>query len=210
MKLAILGATGFVGKVLVRKALDAGHEITILARTPEKLGDLQNNVNAIHGSLADDHIFETVVDGADAVLSTAGPTNAPHQPDLFRVAMVHLVQSMDKHNIKRIITISHSALRIPDDRISFKRRMIISLANSSQKHMIKAKQKEFEVLSQSHLDWTTIRTPKITDDPATGRIRAGDWDLLGFKVNRYDLADFMLEQLHHDTWYQKAPFVATR
>ena len=37
MRLAILGATGSVGRILVRRALEAGHEVTAIARQPETL-----------------------------------------------------------------------------------------------------------------------------------------------------------------------------
>lgn len=41
MKIAILGSTGFVGKVLLRKALDKGYQVKTLVRDPEKLGGIQ-------------------------------------------------------------------------------------------------------------------------------------------------------------------------
>lgn len=37
MKIAIIGATGFVGLRLVEEALNRGHEVTAIARNPEKL-----------------------------------------------------------------------------------------------------------------------------------------------------------------------------
>ena len=37
MKLAVLGATGRTGQHLVRQALEQGHEVAVLARTPTKL-----------------------------------------------------------------------------------------------------------------------------------------------------------------------------
>jgi|GEM_PF-6488115 len=39
MKIAIFGGTGKTGKHLVLEALNAGHDVTILARTPSKTGD---------------------------------------------------------------------------------------------------------------------------------------------------------------------------
>jgi uncharacterized protein YbjT (DUF2867 family) len=37
MKLAIFGATGRTGRPLVQQALEAGHEVVALVRTPAKL-----------------------------------------------------------------------------------------------------------------------------------------------------------------------------
>jgi uncharacterized protein YbjT (DUF2867 family) len=36
-RLLILGATGFVGRHVLRQALDGGHEVTVFVRTPSKL-----------------------------------------------------------------------------------------------------------------------------------------------------------------------------
>ena len=37
MKIALIGATGFVGSAILREALSRGHEVTAIARDPEKL-----------------------------------------------------------------------------------------------------------------------------------------------------------------------------
>ena len=37
MKVALLGATGFVGSALLKEALDRGHVVTAIVRRPEKL-----------------------------------------------------------------------------------------------------------------------------------------------------------------------------
>lgn len=42
MKIAILGSTGFLGKVLLEKALNAGYQVRTLVRTPAKLGQFRD------------------------------------------------------------------------------------------------------------------------------------------------------------------------
>lgn len=37
MKIALIGATGYVGSAILKEALDRGHEVTAIARDPEKL-----------------------------------------------------------------------------------------------------------------------------------------------------------------------------
>ncbi len=37
MKMALIGATGFVGSAILREALSRGHDVTAIARDPEKL-----------------------------------------------------------------------------------------------------------------------------------------------------------------------------
>lgn len=51
MKIAILGSTGFVGKILINKAIAASYEVKTLARNPEKLQALRAKVTIIKGSV---------------------------------------------------------------------------------------------------------------------------------------------------------------
>ena len=37
MKIALLGATGFVGSAILNEALDRGHAVTAIVRHPEKM-----------------------------------------------------------------------------------------------------------------------------------------------------------------------------
>lgn len=40
MKVTLPGATGFVGKVLLKQLFDNGHEVNVLVDNPDKLVDL--------------------------------------------------------------------------------------------------------------------------------------------------------------------------
>lgn len=45
MKLAILGATGATGQCLLRQAMEAGHQVVAVVRDPDKLRDIDQNVD---------------------------------------------------------------------------------------------------------------------------------------------------------------------
>jgi putative NADH-flavin reductase len=61
------------------------------------------------------------------------------------------------------------------------------------RHVVAAKQAEFDELLASPLEWVAVRPPLVTDGPHTGRYRAG-LDVLhpGARISRADIADFML------------------
>ena len=79
--LAILGASGFVGKLLVEKATRAGHAVRVLVRSPEKLGALRGEVEVIPGDMHDAEALTRLVAGVDAVISVAGPPLARRYHD---------------------------------------------------------------------------------------------------------------------------------
>ena len=49
MNLTVLGATGPTGTQLVEQALAAGHHVTALARSPEKLTITNPNLHVVQG-----------------------------------------------------------------------------------------------------------------------------------------------------------------
>jgi putative NADH-flavin reductase len=74
-KLAILGATGSLGKHVVQQALTAGHEVAVIVRTPSKLAaEIRDHVSIHPCDLSTVSTAElaALLAGQDAVINTAG------------------------------------------------------------------------------------------------------------------------------------------
>ena len=74
-KIVLLGATGSLGKHLLHQAVKAGHEVTVLVRTPAKLpSELRGSITVIQADLATIALTELTAafSGQDAVINTAG------------------------------------------------------------------------------------------------------------------------------------------
>ena len=74
MKLALSGATGFVGSTLLDLALSEGHEVRALTRREQQPRD---GVTWVRGDLAATDALKTLCTGVDAVVHVAGVVNAP-------------------------------------------------------------------------------------------------------------------------------------
>jgi nucleoside-diphosphate-sugar epimerase len=86
MKIAVTGATGFIGSHLVEALVGRGHEVTCLARDPEKIRELSGlPVRFVHGSLDSPRALADLIDGQDAVVHVAGLTKAPSLQEYIRV-----------------------------------------------------------------------------------------------------------------------------
>src|SRR5260370_27523099 len=72
MNLLILGATGRTGRLVVEQALAAGHAVTALVRSPEKLTIRNSNLRVVAGRATDPEAVARALASADAVLSTLG------------------------------------------------------------------------------------------------------------------------------------------
>ena len=72
MKIALIGATGFIGSGILREALDRGHQVTAIVRHTEKLPQHANLV-ARRTDVRDAQETTAAVSGHDAVISGYSP-----------------------------------------------------------------------------------------------------------------------------------------
>lgn len=103
MKIALIGATGFVGSAILKEALERGHEVTAIVRNPEKL-QIQNHLAVVKGDVMDSDNLAQLLKGNDVVISAynAGWTN----PDLYNEFMKgseSIQEAVKKSGVKRLI-----------------------------------------------------------------------------------------------------------
>jgi putative NADH-flavin reductase len=210
MKIAVLGSTGFVGKVLINKALAAGYQVKTLARYPEKLEDIKDRIEIINGSVFDPLKVEAAIYDTEAVLSTIGPPpGKPCDPKVYEKAMQDIVRIMDKKGIKRYIHVGGAAHKGGENEYwNFSRRFLRFFLNLFSKQILVAKHLEWEVLKKSNLDWTLVRPPRIVNEAASGNISADEKMLKSLEISVGDLTDFILEQITSQEWIKKAPLIS--
>lgn len=80
MKIALIGATGFVGAAVLEELLQRGHAVTALARSPEKLLP-RPGLTAIRADVRDAAEVASAVRGHDAVISAYNP--GWNEPELY-------------------------------------------------------------------------------------------------------------------------------
>jgi hypothetical protein len=57
--------------------------------------------------------------------------------------------------------------------------------------------------------WAIVRVSRLTDGPRTGEIQVGYVGKgIESRINRADLADFMLQQLEEHAYLRKAPVIS--
>lgn len=205
MKLTIFGAASASGRLLVEKALANGHEVTAFVRDGSKLGISSPSLQVVNGNALNPADVEPAVAGRHAVLSTLGPRGRPKV--MAAESMEYIVEAMEKHAVKRLVIISVAGIPVAQDKRSF------NLASGLIKLLLKDvfidRENQLSVLENSSLDWVAVRVPRLTNDPATGSVKAFFGNPSpSMKVTRADLADFMLKQLTSDLWLRKAPILS--
>lgn len=105
MKVALIGATGFVGAALLDELLSRGHEVTALARHPEKLGE-RDHLKVVRADVLKAQEVKAAVSGADAVVSAynSGWSN----PDIYNDFMTGsraIVEGTKAAGVKRYLVV---------------------------------------------------------------------------------------------------------
>ncbi|HSF67406.1 MAG TPA: NAD(P)H-binding protein [Nitrospiraceae bacterium] len=72
MKIALIGATGFVGSAILKEVVDRGHEVTAIVRHPEKVKSYPKLRSQKDDVYNEDEVAR-VVAGHDAVISAFNP-----------------------------------------------------------------------------------------------------------------------------------------
>ena len=207
MRIAVLGATGRTGQLMVAELLRRGHQLTVLARTPEKLGVTAGSVRVVTGSSADADSLASLLEGAEAVVSTLGPTSRDSKvmSDTARV----LVPAMDERGIRRYVGVSGAGVDMEGDLKGRKDRLISSMIRRVGGPMATDKAQEYRIFVASDLDWTLARPPRLVAGPATGRV-VHDAHTPGrsSSIRRSDLAVFLADVVEQDLYVRQSPFVS--
>jgi putative NADH-flavin reductase len=205
-RILIIGASGATGQALLAQSLDAGYAVTALTRDRTKMTLSHDRLQIIVGDVLDTTVVDQAVAGQDAVLVLLSQPNLTSPSTLSSVGTQHIVQAMERHGVKRLISVTMLGLGTSRQNAPFLyNRVFVPLL---LKHVIVDKQRQEEVIQASALDWTIVRPPRLTDDPA-GTPYQVIVDGAGkvSKMPRGDLAQFMFGQIADAQYVRQAVVV---
>jgi putative NADH-flavin reductase len=208
MRLTIFGATGKTGRHLLEQALAKGHSVTVLARNPDKLAVRHDQLKVIQGDIRDAEKVAQAVAGAEAVISVLGPTS--NKPELaVSQGMDNILAAMRAHGVRRLIQSAGAGVRDPQDQPTLLHAFFGRLVRLLSPHVVADMEQVVDKVRASGLDWTVVRAPMLTEDPATGRVREGFVGKdIGPRLSRADLARFVLGEVEDRRWVGRAPAVS--
>ncbi|HEY6744257.1 MAG TPA: NAD(P)H-binding protein [Mycobacteriales bacterium] len=209
MRVTVIGASGGIGREVVRQGRDAGHEVTAVVRdSPRSAAAIREWERVPVGGAA--RIQVAVVDslsgaalagavgGRDAVVSALGPPGRSSDPEVNSRGVRAAVKAMRETGTRRIVAVSAAPL-FAGGPLVYRRVVRPLLWAAFRSHYEDLVRMERE-LADSGLDWTAVRPPKLTN--RTGRGTPGlSWDAppRGGAVARADVATAILHVLADPT-----------
>ena len=109
MQVLVVGGTGTLGRQIAKQAIDAGHKVRCVVRSPRKAAFLQEwGCELTRGDLLEPASLDYALDGVDAVIDAA--TSRPSDPNSVYVTdwdgKVNLLQACERAKVSRFVFLS--------------------------------------------------------------------------------------------------------
>jgi putative NADH-flavin reductase len=207
MNIALIGGTHGVGLEFVKQALENGHTVRVLARTPSKLTIQTPNLIAIQGDVLDLGSVDKVVAGSDAVVSCLG-TKPAKVVTVFSEGTKNILAAMKNNKVKRFICITGIGAGDSRGHGGFLYDTVV--LQSILKGIYEDKDRQEELIKKSDdIEWEIVRPSFLTNGPLTGKYRViTDLDdVTASSISRADVANFMLNECIIPGYLYKTPLL---
>ena len=180
MKVVVLAATGQVGRTTLSELISRGHQVTAVARNPDKL---PKSINSVRDDLSNTDRIAEIIAGADAVVSGFGPSKDDPRyfsdesyTDQLVSVTERLIAAVRKAGVRRLIVAGGcGSLEFSPGvtvlKSGFWPEKFVPIATS---HV-----KAFAALRASDINWTYFSPPMLIEPGVrTGKFRLGGDSLL--------------------------------
>lgn len=192
MRIALIGATGYVGSALLHEAMKRGHAVTAIVRDPSKLAVLHPGLTIKKGDILREQELNPLVTGQDLLLSAynAGWKN-PNLYEDFLAGYRAILAAARLLKSKRVIAIGgagsleiepgHQLVDSPD------------FPEAWKTGALAARELLNRLRQEKDLQWTFVSPPiQLEPGEPAGRYRIGGDEVLADAqgVSRITLSDF--------------------
>ena len=163
VKLLVLGGTGGTGRLIVAQALEAGHDVTVLARDRSRVTTTHPLLRVVIGdtTAGADALFEAMR-GQDAVISALGRGYSFKSHHLIARSAPNILAAMEMAGLSRLVFTSAIGVgdTFADAPLPAKLFFVTLLRGIYADKLVGDR-----LIRDSDLDWTIVQPSKMTDVP---------------------------------------------
>lgn len=169
--IAIIGATGSTGKEVVRLALEANYNVTVVVRNPSNVKP-QKNLTILKGDVTDVKSLEIAFKKIDYVISCFGPTNNRKIDGLLSIGTSNIVKAFELNNVKRLVFMS-GFVQADYKEFSLLDKLLVRLLRQYYHESYHDKVIAEGNIRNSKLDWVIARASGLSHSKPTGKYNTG-------------------------------------
>ena len=199
MDLAVFGANGPTGRLVVRQALAAGHHVTAVTRKPDQYPLSSPRLDVVGADVTDPGGVERVLaTGPQAVISTYGVPYSRNEITVYSRGIANITRAMTVHGVERLVCVTSTTVgteKAPGESLLGRKVLLPFLRNVVGRTLYDDMQRMEEIVQSSGLDWTVVRPGGLFDaaEP-TDDYEVAPGRLAGRVTSRADLAETLIRE----------------
>nr|BFE84348.1 hypothetical protein GCM10020093_069490 [Planobispora longispora] len=192
--MTLLGATGATG-ALVLPILERDHEVTVLARRPDRVTASSPGTRLHRGDATDPAAVRGAVSAAEAVITlVAAPRGDAPGTVRSQATGVLLSAAQEVAPGAHLVLVSALGGAASAGQLSRFGRMIYAAAVGRER--LAEVDRQERLVTGTALSATLVRPPKLDDEPATGILEVTGRVKASQSLHRADLAKFLADVIH--------------
>lgn len=215
-RVCIVGASGKLGRYMVRHCLDRGYEVVGVCRekSVEKLKEFEGRITVVPGATDDREVIRKAVAGCDGVLTVL----VPHGVHGYSTGTAQAVLDHAPEGARLVFSCGWHITRDGLDRYPLRLRLFVALFGPIARLLrfadINDQVEACRRVFASDTRWTVVRGSDLEEGESQGlpvwSRHVGDPVLAGNRTRRVDFALFMVHALTDDTLVREAPAIVGR
>ncbi len=212
-KVCIVGASGKLGRYMVRHSLDRGYEVVGVCREQSmgKLDEFKGRISVFPGPTSDSDVIKRAVEGCDGVLTVLAPWGVQG----YATGTAQAVLDHAAPDARLVFSCGWHITRDGLDQYTWKLKAFVKvfgwLARLARFADLDDQVEACERIFNSGRKWTVVRGSDLEEGESQGlpvwSERVGDPVLESNLTRRVDFALFMVAALENDELIQKAPAI---
>ncbi|WP_434400816.1 SDR family oxidoreductase [Planococcus sp. 11815] len=205
MKIIVFGATGSVGRSVVKQALEQGFEVTAFVRTPDKLKVTGEKLMVVQGDAFHVEQVAAAIAGHDAVVSCLGSNQGMKKSADLQTMAKNIVAGMQQHGVKRIVYTASAGIN--DELPGIGGKLMMGVL----KQVLIDHRAAVDAIQEAGLTYTIVRPMGLTNDSFSGQYRESEESVPSKSktIPRADVAHFIVKALGNAEYENKSVGIAT-
>ena len=209
MKIAVIGANGHTGRIVVKDALARGHQVVAVARTDQVSEPDDHNLTNARADVRDAGALMHALVGTDAVISALGVGASRTGTDVYSTGVSNTLAAMKSNGVARLAVISAVPAGPSDELPILQRRIAVPLLQCIFGFYDDMRRMEAILGEATEVDWISLRPPRLVNRRPRGTYRIATHPLpKGRAITYGDLATALLDSLERQDLYRHAAYVA--
>lgn len=178
MRIAVFGANGRIGRVIVDEALRRGHDVTAAVRSPETVEQRHPSLRVVSARIDDADSVASAVEGHDAVVDCVGGLGHDN-PRISIECMKPLTEGMARATVRRLLVVGTAGtLEVEPGLMRKDRPDFPDFLRGEAAAQVEV-QDFLKALPKDRLDWTYFSPPALIEaGERTGNLTLGHDQLL--------------------------------